>query len=90
MGGDAAYSIREILSMLLKAMGKKRLLVSLPTPIARLQAGLFNLLPVKPPFTGDQITMLGEDNVCDPSPMKETFGLHPKTLEDYLKDQFGK
>ena len=90
MGGDTAYPIRDILSMLVKAMGKKRLLVPLPTPVARLQAKLFNLLPMKPPFTEDQITMLGEDNVCDPAPMKEAFGLTPRTLENYLQDHFGR
>ena len=90
MGGDTAYPVREILSMLVKAMGKKRLLAPLPVSIARLQAKLFNLLPMKPPFTEDQITMLGEDNVCDPAPMKEAFGLTPRTLENYLQDHFGR
>ncbi len=89
MGGDAAYAIRDILAMLLAAMGKKRLLLRLPVPIARLQAKAFHLLPMKPPFTEDQITMLGEDNVCDPAPLKETFGLRPRTLEDYLEERFG-
>ena len=45
---------------------------------------------MKPPFTDDQITMLGEDNVCDPAPMKEAFGLSPRTLEEYLSDHFGR
>ena len=80
MGGDTAYPIRDILSMLVKAMGKKRLLVPLPTPVARLQAKLFNLLPMKPPFTEDQITMLGEDNVCDP-------GAHERSLRPHRPER---
>ena len=89
VGGDRAYSLKELLSMVVGAMGKRRLLLRLPTPLARLQARAFNLLPMKPPFTEDQITMLGEDNVCDPEPFKAAFGLKPRTLEDYLKERFG-
>lgn len=89
MGGNAAYSLKEILAMVVRAMGKKRMLLRLPAPVARLQAKAFNLLPMKPPFTEDQITMLGEDNVCDPAPLKAAFGLEPRTLEDYLEERFG-
>ena len=71
------------------ALGKRRLFVHLPVPLARLQARLFNLLPGKPPLTEDQVTMLGEDNVCDPGPMKRAFGFEPRSLEDYLKERFG-
>ncbi len=89
VGGDTAYALKDILAMLAAAMGKKRMFLRLPMPIARLQAKAFNLLPMKPPFTEDQITMLEEDNVCDPAPLKETFGFKPRALEDYLKERFG-
>jgi hypothetical protein len=75
--------------MVARAMGKRRGLVHLPIPLARLQAKLFDLLPIKPPFTEEQITMQGEDNVCDISPMKEAFGFAPRELTDYLGERFG-
>ena len=33
--------------------------------------------------------MLGEDNVCDPAPLKETFGLTLRSMENYLQERFG-
>ncbi len=89
LGGDKAYALEDLLRMVARAMGKRRGLVHLPIPLARLQAKLFDLLPIKPPFTEEQITMLGEDNMCDIGPMKEAFGLAPRPLEDYLGERFG-
>ncbi|MBI3127726.1 MAG: complex I NDUFA9 subunit family protein [Candidatus Tectomicrobia bacterium] len=90
LGGERAYSLEELLRMVAGAMGKRRFFPHIPEPVARLQAKLFNLLPVKPPFTEDQITMLAEDNVCDPGPMKRAFGFEPRALEDYLRERFGR
>ncbi|MBI2178551.1 MAG: complex I NDUFA9 subunit family protein [Candidatus Tectomicrobia bacterium] len=89
LGGERAYALEELLRMVAAALGKRRMFIHLPVPLARLQARLFNLLPGKPPFTEDQVTMLGEDNVCDPGPMKRAFGFEPRSLEDYLKERFG-
>ncbi len=90
MGGDQAYSIKEIMRLLVAAMGKRRMFLHIPLGIARLQAKMFNLLPGKPPFSEDQITMLGEDNVCDAGPLKETFEISLRPMEDYLQERFGK
>jgi len=90
MGGDKAYSIKETLRLLLRSMSKRRLFAHMPADAARLQAKMFDYLPGKPPFTEDQITMLAEDNVCDPAPLKEAFGLNLRPMEDYLAERFGK
>ncbi len=90
MGGDKAYSIKEILRLLLRSMGKRRIFAHMPVVVARMKAKMFDYLPGKPPFTEDQITMLGEDNVCDPTPLKEAFGLSLRPMEDYLSERFGK
>ena len=88
LGGDKAYSIKEIMRLLVQSMGKRRPFVHLPLPIARFQAKLFDFLPGKPPFTEDQVTMLGEDNVCNPTLFKEIFGITLKPMEDYLQERF--
>lgn len=89
LGGECAYSLERLVQMVAGAMGRRRMLAHLPLPVARLLAQLFDLLPGKPPFTEDQIIMLGEDNICDPEPMKRTFGFTPRSLEDYLAERFG-
>ena len=88
-GGDQAFSLKELIESVVKSMGKKRFLAPLPFPIARMQAKFFNLLPIKPPFTDDQITMLKEDNICDSSQMKEVFKIQPLSLHEYLEKKFG-
>ena len=47
---------------LLKSIGKKRLLVSLPLPIAKMIAKIFETLP-NPLLTTDQLNLLKYDNI---------------------------
>jgi len=88
LGGDKAYSIKEIMRLLVQSMGKRRPFVHLPLSIARFQAKLFDFLPGRPPFTEDQVTMLGEDNVCNPALFKEVFDITLRPMEDYLQERF--
>lgn len=90
MGGDTAYPIKEIMRLLVRSMGKRRFFIHIPIPVARLQAKLFDFLPGRPPFSEDQVTMLGEDNICDPAPLKSAFKISLRPMEDYLAERFGK
>lgn len=65
LGGPRIYSLAEIMALLLRTIGRKRALVNLPFGLARLQAGLLELLP-KPLLTRDQVTLLRHDNVVSP------------------------
>jgi len=62
LGGPATYSFREIMEMILRQIGRKRLLVPVPYFLATLQAGLLQLMP-KPLLTTDQVELLKTDNV---------------------------
>lgn len=62
LGGPRTYSFKELLQLLLKTIGRRRALINLPFGLAKLQAGLLELLPV-PPLTRDQVTLLRRDNV---------------------------
>jgi NADH dehydrogenase len=78
LGGPKVYSFKELMRLLLDAIGRRRLLLPLPFPLARLQAGVFELatllpLPVAPLLTRDQVTLLESDNVV---------GKKAKTLAD--------
>lgn len=65
LGGPKAYSFKELMELLLKAIDRKRALIRLPFGLARLQATFLELLP-KPPLTRDQVTLLRQDNVVSP------------------------
>ena len=60
--GPEVLTFKEILKKLLKLIGKKRILLSLPLPIANLTAIFFQLLP-KPLLTTDQLKLLKYDNI---------------------------
>ncbi len=61
--GPEIITFREILERLLKLIGKKRILVPFPLPLAELSARFFELLP-KPLLTRDQLRLLKYDNIA--------------------------
>ena len=62
LGGPDVLTFRQLMAYVLKTIGRKRLLVSLPFGLARLQAKVLQLLP-KPLLTPDQVELLKVDNV---------------------------
>ena len=60
--GPEILSFKQILSKLLSLIGKKRLLIPFPMPLAKITATIFELLP-KPLLTKDQLRLLKYDNV---------------------------
>ena len=60
--GPEIISLKEILQRLLILIDKKKLLVPMPLPIAKLTAKIFQLFP-KPLLTEDQLKLLSYDNI---------------------------
>ncbi len=60
--GPEVLTFKEILLKILKSINKKRLLFSLPLPLAKFNAKLFQLMP-KPLLTIDQLNLLKYDNI---------------------------
>jgi len=75
--GPESYSFNEILDLVGRAMGKKRVR-KLPQPVFLLKpvVSLLEGLPAFP-LSSSQMTMLLEGNVCDPGTWSETFGIDP-------------
>ncbi|MEM9781821.1 MAG: complex I NDUFA9 subunit family protein [Pseudomonadota bacterium] len=65
LGGPNTYSFRDLVKLTLDTIRRKRLIVDLPVPIARLQGKVLQLLP-EPPITEDQVKLLARDNVVSP------------------------
>ena len=60
--GPEILSFKEMLLKILKSINKRRFLFSLPLPLAKLNAKLFQLMP-KPLLTVDQLNLLKYDNI---------------------------
>ncbi len=77
VGGPRPYAFTEILDLIGQALGKTRVRkIHQPLGLMRLLARLLESLPFFP-LTSDQLTMLQEDNVCDPTPFFRAFDLAP-------------
>ena len=64
IGGEKIMSFGDIVKLLLKIIGKKRLVVEMPMTLAKVQSTLLGLLPIPPILTRDQCLILSEkDNV---------------------------
>ncbi len=61
--GPEELSFKTILNKLLDLIGKKRILIPFPLPIAEITARLFEFLP-KPLLTRDQLKLLKYDNIA--------------------------
>jgi uncharacterized protein YbjT (DUF2867 family) len=63
IGGPKIISFGDMVKSILSTIGKKRLVVDVPMPLAKIQAALFSLMP-KPLLTKDQCEILNEaDNI---------------------------
>ena len=75
-----SLTFEQILRTILMVLRRRRLLLHIPLPVARAQAGFLEflygqLLRLPPPLNRDQLIMLQEDNVGDAAPAKDTFSL---------------
>lgn len=83
--GGERLSFRELLGVILEVSGRRRMRLSIPWPVARMQAALLEflwprLLRRAPPLNRDQLLMLQEDNVGDPAPLRDLMGLQAEPL----------
>lgn len=84
LGGPEQANFKEIYERLFEYTGRKRLLMTLPYPIAKMQAGLLNLLPV-PPLTPDQVESLKSDSVVtDGAAGFADLGIKPTAMDVVL------
>jgi uncharacterized protein YbjT (DUF2867 family) len=94
LGGPATFSFRELMELMLAEIGKRRLLLPVPWPVANLLGSLGDLSLgligdglLKPPITSDQVPLLKTDNVVSGTfPGLTELGITPTTLEAVLPE----
>jgi uncharacterized protein YbjT (DUF2867 family) len=91
--GLERLTFEEVLKTILAAKRRRRLLLHLPVPVARVQARLLEavypaVFGVAPPLNRDQILMLAEDNTGDPAPAMAAFGFRPLNFRERIGECF--
>ncbi len=84
VGGPEVLSFKDLMRFTLDTIGRKRLLVPLPFPLAKLKASFLQFLP-NPPLTPDQVELLRADNVVSDEAMHEQrtlqgLGINPDSI----------
>ena len=77
--GPRVYTLAELVRYAGELSGHRRPVIELPEALARLQAGLLELLP-NPPMSVDNLDSMDVDSVC-PGGEPLPFGLRPTALE---------
>ncbi len=81
LGGPTIYSFKELMQLILREVGRKRVLVPLPFSIASLKAMFLQILP-NPLLTMDQVRLLKRDNVVSvTAPGLSELGITPTSVE---------
>ena len=89
LAGPGVYTMRELVEITLRLIGKWRLLVPVPLVVATIQARLFELLP-SPPLTTGQVDLLRADNVVSGVlPGFQELGIEPKRVEEVVPTYIG-
>ena len=85
IGGPDVMTMNEIVHTLLDVLGKKRALLPVPIPLAKLGTAPLRLLP-KPPMTPQGIEFAAQDGLVNMRAVVETLGVHPRRLRDGLAE----
>ena len=85
IGGPKVIRFGDMIKSILSTIGKKRLVINLPMPIARIQASLLGLMP-KPLLTKDQCEILNEaDNIVSKNNLTlKDLNIEPEDVEQAM------
>ena len=87
IGGPKVISFGDMVKSILKTINKKRFVVSMPMPFAKIQSTITDLLPFPPILTKDQCEILSEaDNVVSDNNLTlKDLDIEPSDVEEEMK-----
>ena len=78
LGGPHIYTLREIVAMVAKLIGRRRWILGLPDPVARFQGLIMDFVPGRP-FSSDNYRSLTVDSVCSEDGFAR-LGIKPQSM----------
>ena len=87
IGGPKVISFGDMVKSILKTINKKRFVVPMPMPIAKIQSAITDLLPFPPILTKDQCQILSEaDNIVSNNYLTlKDLDIDPSDVEEEMK-----
>jgi NADH dehydrogenase len=87
--GAETFTFRELLERMLGALGRRRLILPLPFPVAEALAAMLERLPHLP-LTREEVRLLRTDKVAGDLPTPAALGLAMRWLEEGLPASLGR
>ncbi len=87
VGGPKVISFGDMVKSILKTINKKRFVLPMPMPIAKIQSAITDLLPFPPILTKDQCQILSEaDNIVSNNHLTlKDLDIEPSDVEEEMK-----
>ena len=87
IGGPKVISFGDMVKSILKTINKKRFVVPMPMPLAKIQSTITDLLPIPPILTKDQCEILSEeDNIVSNNNLTlKDLNINPSNVEEEMK-----
>lgn len=85
VGGPERLSFERVVDMVAQRMAVRQRKLHVPLPLMFLVAYAQEILSRRPEVTVDQLKMMLEDNICEPTVLKDSFGIEPTRFEDGIK-----
>ena len=87
IGGPKIISFGDMVKSILRTINKKRFVVKMPMPLAKIQSTITDLLPIPPILTKDQCEILSEaDNVVSNNHLTlKDLDVNPSDVEEAMK-----
>jgi len=88
IGGDKIFSFQDLVKLILRIIGKKRIIFNVPISQGKILGTVLQLFPGKPILTKDQCVILSEkDNVVSDKHLKiNDLGISPADIEKKMSD----
>ncbi len=82
LGGPEQLSYNEIVTIISRVMGKRRMRLHIPTWLMRINVAIMDLFMSRPPINSEMLKMLRVRNVAEVDTVEQTFGFTPTGLEE--------
>jgi NADH dehydrogenase len=84
IGGPEPMTMPEVVRTMLDVMGKKRVLLPMPTALMKIATAPLSLLP-KPPLTPGAVDFAVQDGLADLTELRGILGIEPMSLREGLR-----
>ncbi len=85
LGGPEQLPYTEVVRLILETAHRRRSMVSVPLPLARVAAGVMSVLP-NPPLVPATLELFDFDNATDLDSVQKIFGFAPRSLRTHLQE----